>query len=231
MRVASIIDISLVDVPSIPVTTIFTAGCNFDCAFCQNSGLIPLDSGLHVEIDDIAGRASGHLTDGYCITGGEPTIHKDLPELLKALKKAEPKHMNLNTNGSLPDVVDACLPFLDSVWLDFKTTPPNYMKVARTQHNPWARVLRSITLVMDSDVAFWPRTTYVGGLTTPQDILGIAQILDEIGYKGEYLVQNYIPSVGVREKETTWYYAPPKAELESITKKLPKGISLRLEWR
>ncbi|NHJ14602.1 MAG: radical SAM protein [Candidatus Thorarchaeota archaeon] len=231
MRVSSIIDISLVDVPGIPVTTIFTAGCNFDCAFCQNSGLIPLESGLIVEIDDIVQRASGHLSDGFCITGGEPTIHRDLPNLLKALKKTEPKHMNLNTNGSVPNVLDASLQYLDSVWVDIKTTPSNYMKVARTKQNPWVRVLQSITLIMDSDVAFWPRTTYVGGLTTPEDILGIIQLLDEMGFKGEYVVQNYISSVGVRQKDTTWFYNPPRSELDPVLKDLPKKISLRLEWR
>ncbi len=230
MRVASIIDISLVDVPGIPVTTIFTAGCNFDCAFCQNSGLIPLDSGVIVEIEDIVRKASGHLVDGFCVTGGEPTIHNDLPKLLRALKETG-LHVNLNTNGSVPDVLDASLPYLDSVWLDIKTTPQNYVKVARTKHNPWIRVLQSITLIMDSKAAFWPRTTYVGGLTTPSDIKGIAQLLHELGFKGEYVVQNYVTSVGVRDKETTWFYSPPKSEIEPVLKGLPNKISVRLDWR
>jgi hypothetical protein len=84
---------------------------------------------------------------------------------------------------------------------------------------------------MDSKIAFWPRTTYVGGLTTPDDIRGIVQVLDEIGYKGEYVVQNYKQSVGVREKDTTWFYEPPKEEIEPILKDLPKKLTIRLEWR
>jgi len=230
MRVASIIDVSLVDVPGIPVTTIFTAGCNFDCPYCQNSGLIPLDSGLLVDIDEIVKRASGHLVDGFCVTGGEPTIHKDLPDLLRELKKTG-LHVNLNTNGSVPEVVDASLPYLDSVWLDIKTTPQNYHKVARTKHNPWIRVMQSITLILDSNVRLWPRTTYVGGLTTLDDIRGIVQVLHEIGYKGEYVVQNYVQSVGVRDRDTTWFYSPQKEEVKPILKELPKKISIRLEWR
>ncbi|MHA2374127.1 MAG: radical SAM protein, partial [Candidatus Thorarchaeota archaeon] len=75
MRVASIIDISLVDVPGIPVTVIFTGGCNFDCPYCQNAELISLSSGEDLSPSEIVARARGHLTDGYCISGGEPTIH------------------------------------------------------------------------------------------------------------------------------------------------------------
>ena len=87
MRIASIIDISLVDVPGIPVTVLFTAGCNMDCSFCQNAEIIPLESGSEMVISDIVERVRGNLSDGYCVTGGEPTIHKDLPLLLKALKE------------------------------------------------------------------------------------------------------------------------------------------------
>ncbi|MHA2177560.1 MAG: radical SAM protein, partial [Candidatus Thorarchaeota archaeon] len=81
MRVASIIDISLIDVPGIPVTVLFTAGCNMDCSFCQNAEIIPTESGQEMGIPDIVNKLTGNLTDGYCISGGEPTIHKDLPVL------------------------------------------------------------------------------------------------------------------------------------------------------
>ncbi|TFF91459.1 radical SAM protein, partial [Candidatus Thorarchaeota archaeon] len=94
MRLATIIDISLVDVPGIPVTVIFTAGCNFDCPYCQNAEIIPLDSGTEMTVEEIVKEAQGHLTDGYCITGGEPTIYKGLPEMLRALREEE-KHINL----------------------------------------------------------------------------------------------------------------------------------------
>ena len=83
MRIASVIDVSLVDVPKIPVTVIFTAGCNMDCPYCQNAEIIPLTSGTTMAISDIVDRVRGNFSDGYCITGGEPTIHKDLPDLLR----------------------------------------------------------------------------------------------------------------------------------------------------
>ena len=232
MRISSIIDISLVDVPKIPVTVIFTAGCNFNCYYCQNAEIIPLDSGTEMPIAEIVAKAKsvGTLADGYCITGGEPTIHKDLPELLRLLNEPG-KHMNLNTQGSVPSVLEKSLPFLDSVWFDVKTSPHEYQNAVHTKSDPWLRVQSSIEMIMSSNAKFWPRTTYVGGLLTPGHIVDIMRFLSEIGYQGEYLVQNYIDSAGTRKELVKEFYSAPLEELDGIRDQVPDGISLRLEWR
>jgi pyruvate formate lyase activating enzyme len=231
MRIASVIDISLVDVPKLPVTVIFTGGCNFDCGYCQNADIIPLDSGTEMVIADIVEQVRGNLSDGYCITGGEPTIHKDLPLLLYALKEDGAGHINLNTQGSVPDVLEKCLPFLDSVWFDMKSIPERYRETTRVKSDPWPRVERSIKMLIESDVSFWPRTTYVGGLITATEIQSIANLLGEFGYHGEYLVQNYMKSAGTRENEVIQFHEPDKAELEPLLETMPSGITLKLEWR
>lgn len=232
MRVASIIDISLVDVPGIPVTVLFTAGCNMDCSFCQNAEIIPRKSGQEMSISDIVNKLTGNLTDGYCITGGEPTIHKDLTDLLKILRlEDKSKHINLNTQGLIPSVLEKSLPYLDSVWFDIKTTPDRYSEVVRVKRDPWPTVVKSIQLLLDSDVRFWPRTTYVGGLTLPTEILEISGLLKEMGFEGDYLVQNFKKSSGTREKDVSDYHEPDLAELESIVDKIPPSINLKLEWR
>ncbi|MHA2222267.1 MAG: radical SAM protein, partial [Candidatus Thorarchaeota archaeon] len=157
MRVASIIDISLIDVPGIPVTVLFTAGCNMDCSFCQNAEIIPTESGQEMGIPDIVNKLTGNLTDGYCISGGEPTIHKDLPVLLKTLRQEdESKHINLNTQGSIPEILDQSLPYLDSVWFDIKTTPDQYCEVVRRSNDLWQSIVKSIKLLVNSEVSFWP---------------------------------------------------------------------------
>jgi pyruvate formate lyase activating enzyme len=231
MRIASVIDISLVDVPKIPVTVIFTAGCNMDCPYCQNAEIIPLSSGSKMAIPDILERVRGNLSDGYCITGGEPTIHKDLPDLLKVLRDDGAGHINLNTQGSVPDVLERCLPYLDSIWFDMKTIPERYSEVTRTKNNPWSRVARSIKLILGSDVAFWPRTTYVGRWMHPDEIVRIAHLLVGFGFEGEYLIQNFIKSSGTRELEICEFKEPSREEIEQIIDEIPPQISLRLEWR
>jgi pyruvate formate lyase activating enzyme len=231
MRIASVIDISLVDVPKIPVTVLFTAGCNMDCPYCQNAEIIPLSSGTEIEIKDIVARIRGHLTDGYCITGGEPTIHKDLPDLLKTLRDDGAGHINLNTQGSVPDILKKCLPYLDSVWFDIKTVPRRYAEVTRSKTDPWPRVLQSILLLQGSEVAFWPRTTYVARWMYPDEISEIANLLHEIGFSGEYLVQNYVQSSGTRRQDTKDFEEPSLNELEYIQEKIPSSILLRFDWR
>jgi pyruvate formate lyase activating enzyme len=231
MRIASIIDVSLVDVPKIPVTVIFTAGCNMDCPYCQNAEIIPLNSGTKMAITEIMERACGHLSDGYCITGGEPTIHRDLPDLLMALRDDHSKHINLNTQGSVPDVLRRCLPYLDSIWFDMKTTPERYAEVTRTRSDSWHRVEKSIKLILASEVAFWPRTTYVGRLMHPNELVRIAHILSKFGYEGEYVVQNFKQSSGTRESEVIGLEEPLREEVESIMHEIPPEITLRLEWR
>ncbi|MFW9807809.1 MAG: radical SAM protein [Candidatus Thorarchaeota archaeon] len=232
MRIASIIDISLVDVPGIPVTVLFTAGCNMDCSFCQNASIIPKNSGESMSVSDIVNRLTGNLTDGYCITGGEPTIHKDLPDLLHAIRlEDESKHINLNTQGSVLSVLEQSLPYLDSVWFDIKTTPDKYCEVTRVNQDPWPRVLKSIQLLLESDVCFWPRTTYVGGLTQPAEILEICDLLKEFGFEGDYLVQNFKKSSGTREADVANYYEPNLEELQIVVDNVPSGIHLKLEWR
>jgi len=231
MRIASVIDVSLVDVPKIPVTVIFTGGCNMDCGYCQNAEIIPLDSGTEMLIPDIVERVRGNLSDGYCITGGEPTIHKDLPLLLKALQADGADHINLNTQGSVPDVLEKCLPYLDSVWFDMKTIPERYTEITRVKSNPWSRILKSIKLLIESDVSFWPRTTYVGQLMNADEIQRIANILHELGFQGEYLVQDFRKSSGTRESDVSNFEEPQQNELESLLDTMPSGITLKLEWR
>ena len=230
MRIASIIDISLVDVPGIPVTVIFTGGCNFDCPYCQNAEIIPHDSGIEMSVEEIAQKSIGNLVDGFCVTGGEPTIHKDLPDLLKALKSTG-LHVNLNTQGSVPSILEKCLPFLDSVWFDIKAPPAIYTRISRTTENPWARVVDSMKLLISSDVEFWPRTTFTGSLLSSADIMAIVQELDDLGFSGEYVIQNYVASSGVRQSEMANLEVPDISELEMATQDVPDRIEVRLEWR
>ena len=231
MRISSIIDISLVDVPGIPVTVIFTAGCNYDCPYCQNAELIPLDSGEEVSISEIVERSTGHLSKGHCITGGEPTLHNELPELLLALREKGSQHLNLNTNCSVPNILEKCLPYLDSIWFDFKTVPSKYHVISRRSHKAWLNVEKSIHLILQSDVSFWPRTTYVGGLMDPKDVEDIARWLADHGFSGRYLVQNYVESSGVRENERDKLRKPDINELEYLTNLDIPDVSIELDWR
>ena len=168
--------------------------------------------------------------DGFCVTGGEPTIHQDLPDLLRALKSTG-LHVNLNTQGSVPSVLKNCLPFLDSVWFDIKAPPDIYTSISRTTTNPWNQIADSIKLLISSDVEFWPRTTFTGSLLSSADLTAIVHELDELGFRGDYVVQNYVASSGVRESEKAHLKVPDISEIEVVMDNVPGEIEVRLEWR
>ena len=158
-------------------------------------------------------------------------MHSDLPELLKNLRDEKPTHINLNTQGSVPRVLEQSLPFLDSVWFDIKAPPDRYEAVTRTKSDFWHRIEQSIKMLLDSEVLFWPRTTYAGGLMLPTDIEGIMNVLDSFSFTGEYIVQNYVESKGVRPSEISQLSKPSLEGLTELQENSPSGISLKLEWR
>ena len=74
--------LSLVDYDGKVAATVFTGNCNFRCGFCHNGPLVTeADSLIEIpesEILDYLIKRKGIL-EGLCITGGEPTLKKDLP--------------------------------------------------------------------------------------------------------------------------------------------------------
>ena len=76
---------TLLDYPGKVACTIFTAACNMRCPFCQNSDLITGSFETRYSEEEVLAYLSKRkgLLDGVCITGGEPTLQKDLAEAHK----------------------------------------------------------------------------------------------------------------------------------------------------
>ncbi len=79
----------------IPTFFIRAAGCNLDCRWCDTK--YAFGKGTERNVRDLVAECD---VSHVCITGGEPMLQKDLPELLD-LFLAEGKHIVLETNGSL----------------------------------------------------------------------------------------------------------------------------------
>jgi len=124
LRIGGITDISTVDWYGNVSIVVFFAGCNFRCPYCQNSGLIPSDSGEEVSLEQLQKRIESglNLIDAVVFTGGEPLLQPDdLKEAAKLVKDNGLKLM-LDTNGSVPSVVEQLLDLrlVDRVALDIK---------------------------------------------------------------------------------------------------------------
>jgi pyruvate formate lyase activating enzyme len=182
MVIAGIQKSSLIDFPGKVSCVLFLQGCNFHCPYCHNPSLVKIggNSGHLLPesmIYDFLDRRRGFL-DGVVISGGEPTIHDDLIELLKKIKKMG-YAVKLDTNGSRPKVLEKLISegLLDYIAMDIKTSPFHYQPTFTGTCNP-ERILSSIRLIMESGVAFEFRTTCVKPLLDHGRMEAILSIIE-----------------------------------------------------
>ena len=84
MLISGFSKLTLLDFPGVVSCEIFTQGCNIRCPFCQNSSLIENNGDFIYTEEEIMEFLEKRIKilDGIVITGGEPTIQKDLVRCL-----------------------------------------------------------------------------------------------------------------------------------------------------
>ena len=86
--------LTLIDYPGKLAATVFTSGCSFCCPWCYSPELVlPERIKKHPKIKekqiiDFLEKRKGML-EGVVVCGGEPTINKDLPELIKKIRRLD----------------------------------------------------------------------------------------------------------------------------------------------
>ena len=88
--VKGFIETSFIDWKSHLASVLFSGGCNFRCPFCHNRDLVLRPESLQdVPLEHIIGRLQKFRKwiERVVVTGGEPTIHADLPAFCKMLKE------------------------------------------------------------------------------------------------------------------------------------------------
>ena len=132
MIISGLLKTTLLDYPQHVAATIFLGGCNFRCPFCHNSDLLEGTDGLFSkeEVLTFLKKRAGIL-EGVCITGGEPTLHRDLEPFIREIRSLG-LLVKLDTNGYRPDVLkDLCNKnLLDYVAMDIKSGRTGYAKAA-----------------------------------------------------------------------------------------------------
>jgi len=197
MKIAGIQSLTLLDYPGKLATTVFLKGCNFKCPFCHNKGIISSEADHTCEWDkkSILKHLNKRRTliDGVCISGGEPTIHEDLPDFLDEIKNLG-FSVKLDTNGSNPRMLKECLyrGVVDYIAMDIKTSlvDTSYDTVAGVKTDKDA-IKESINIIMDDGLIDYEfRTTVVGMLHFTNDFKEIGKLV-----KGArlYALQQYMP--------------------------------------
>lgn len=86
-----------------PSVFIRTSGCNLRCPFCDTKH----EEGWEMSVEEIVVAASSYAPRHAVITGGEPSLQKDLPTLVDALHEVG-FYVQIETNGTrhLPSTID-----------------------------------------------------------------------------------------------------------------------------
>ena len=192
MKIGGLQRISLIDYPKELSAIIFTKGCNFRCPYCHNPELVVGSANIintDIVLDFLKNRV-GKLS-AVSITGGEPTLHSDLPEFIKQIKSMGYK-VKLDTNGTNPNMLKQIIDekIVDYVAMDVKAPLDKYSTVVGVEVNI-ANIVDSINIIKESDIYYEYRTTVVESCLVKEDIISIAEMIK--GAKIYYL-QRFIPS-------------------------------------
>lgn len=173
---------SLIDYPGKLSCVIFLSGCNFDCHYCHNPSLATGTA----ECPDILMRDNLYnflderrdFLDGVVISGGEPTIQKNLFKLCETIKELG-YSIKLDTNGSRPKELKRLLEqgLVDYIAMDIKTEPVRYKNLIRGDFNQ-DDLLSSILTIMQSAPDYEFRTTCAKGFVDERIIEKIAQLIN-----------------------------------------------------
>lgn len=196
MLLGGVHTLTLLDYPGKVACIVFTAGCNMRCGYCHNPEMvlpemircrkdfIPVDTFFN-----FLETRKGFL-EGVVISGGEPTIHPGLERFIKKIKD-KGFLVKLDTNGSHPEVLRSLISqrLLDYVAMDVKTTPPKYEKLTLLR-GIWQNLYQSYKILLESEIEFELRTTFIKGYHTQDDIKRLAIYFRDAP---RYQVQNFRP--------------------------------------
>ncbi len=193
MIISGLQKMTLLDYPGRVACTVFLQGCNFRCPFCHNSGLLGAaqdDTIAEEELLDFLRKRIGIL-DGVCITGGEPTLQPDLPQLLRQIKKLG-YAIKLDTNGSQPNMLKqlAGEKLIDYVAMDIKNCPERYGETIGLSQMP-AQIEQSIAFLLEGDLDYELRTTVVEEFHDDAAIEAMGQWLSRKGKAKRLFLQPY----------------------------------------
>ena len=177
MEIKGFVDISLVDWDEKVSSTIFLANCNMRCPFCYNTALVVYPEKLRTipfeEIEEYLER-NREWIDGVVITGGEPTIHSDLPNLCEKIKNLG-FLVKIDTNGTNPALIQELIirKLVDYVAMDVKAPfeqDKYHAALGVNTPNLLNKILETINILQDSQIDYEFRTTVVPTIHKEKDI-------------------------------------------------------------
>lgn len=155
---------TLLDFPGKIACTVFLGGCNFRCPFCHNSELFMGKPEKLMEDEEFFAflKSRRGLLDGVCVSGGEPTLYKTLPDFLAKIKEMG-FLVKLDTNGYRPEVLKALVQqgLVDYVAMDVKNSPAMYAQTVGLEKMELSSIEESLRFLIGGELPYELRTTLV----------------------------------------------------------------------
>lgn len=180
MKIHGYSQLTLLDYPGHLACTIFCGHCNFRCPFCHNASLV-----LHADEQPVISEDTilQHLKkrqgilEGIAITGGEPTLHRDLPDFIKKLRDETGLSIKLDTNGTNPGMLEGLISekLIDYVAMDIKSSPARYALASGLKTLEMDDIFNSVDILMSSDIDYEFRTTVVDRIHQKDDFIEIGE--------------------------------------------------------
>jgi len=176
-------------------SVIFLPGCNMRCPFCYNKSLVlepdKMPAIPQEQIENYL-ETNRKWIDGVVITGGEPTLHRDLPFFCEKMKRMGFK-VKVDTNGTNPAMISRLIgeQLIDYAALDVKAllTFEKYSEACGIDATPFLeRISQTTQILLNSLIDYEFRTTLVPTLHQIEDIEKICQTIK--GCK-KYALQNF----------------------------------------
>ncbi len=187
MQIGGMSKNSFVDYPGKIAAVLFSTGCNYDCWYCHNRGLLSQQESLdNNEILDFLYRRREQL-DAVVFSGGEVCMQKGLAEMMSEVKEMG-YLIKLDTNGAYPGVIKELLgkELLDFIAMDIKA-PFNKYRTAACVDADAAALKESIRIIMGSGIDYEFRTTCIPQL----GVSDIEEIAKTISGARQYALQQY----------------------------------------
>lgn len=216
MRLAGLQKLTMLDFPSKLACIVFTQGCNLRCSYCQNSSLIKVKGDNELSEEEFFNflEKRKKQLDGVVITGGEPTIQKDLPEFIKKIKDLG-YLVKLDTNGTNPEMIKKLISekLVDYIAMDVKNILDEYEDVCKVKINIGS-IKKSIKIIKHGGIKHEFRMTIIKNI---HNIFKIVEVLELIGKDEVFYLQNFEDSEDVLDKTLKSF---SKEELINIQKEL-----------
>ncbi len=195
LPIKGFIETSFVDWHGKLCAVIVLPHCNFRCRYCHNTDLVLRPEMLQdIDFGSILKRLAQlkGWVDGVCISGGEPTLHTFLPDILAVLKQ-QGFLTKLDTNGSSPTLLQALIDegLVDYVAMDIKSSldEDSYCNITQTPHM-LKTIKKSINILKTGTAQHEFRFTVVPSLHYPEDVYRVAK---QLNGAARLRIQNFNP--------------------------------------